>query len=134
MEVTRAILCVDDDALILKSLRFQLERHFSEHFVFEFAQSAEEGLEVIALLQSEGIVLVVVICDYLMPGMNGQEFARIVKESHPKLDILMLSGQADNEAVSELIDERTIAVMMSKPWGEEELVARIRAMIDRDGI
>ncbi len=131
MNQSRAILSVDDDPLVLSSLMQQLERHFAEEFVLEFAQSAEEALDVIGFLDQDGIDLVIIISDFVMPGMNGDEFARKVQNVHPGISILMLSGQADGMVIETLVNEHTISGSMGKPWGESELVARIRAMIAR---
>lgn len=127
--MNKAILSVDDEPLVLSSLKLQLGRHFSEEFVLEFAQSAEEALDVLAFLNEDGINLVIIISDYIMPGMNGDEFARKVKEAHPNLDILMLSGQADNITIDNLLEDQTISGLLSKPWGEDELVAQVRSFI-----
>jgi len=105
MSIGQAILTVDDDALVLVSIRHQLERHFSTEYVLEFAESAREGLEVIDGLNQDGIKLVVIICDFFMPGMNGDEFAREVKSSYPHLEILMLTGQADRSIKDDLLPE-----------------------------
>jgi DNA-binding NtrC family response regulator len=112
---TRAILSVDDDALVLSSLRQQLERHFAEEFLLEFAQSAEEGLDVIGFLDEDGIDLVIIISDFIMPGMNGDEFSRKVQDMHPGISILMLSGQADGTMIETLVKEHTISGSMGKP-------------------
>jgi CheY-like chemotaxis protein len=129
MDMNKAILSVDDDPLVLSSLKLQLGRHFSDEYVMEFAQSAEEALEVIGFLDEDGINLVVIISDFIMPGMHGDAFARKVKEAHPHLEILMLTGQGDNAALENLLEEHTISGLLTKPWGEEELVAHVRAMI-----
>jgi len=129
MKKSRAILSVDDDPLVLSSLMQQLERHFADDFMLEFAQSAEEGLEVIGFLDQDGIDLVIIISDFIMPGMNGDEFARKVQDMHPGISILMLSGQADGTMIETLVKEHTISGSMGKPWGESELIARIRVMI-----
>lgn len=131
MNKSKAILSVDDDPLVLSSLMQQLERHFADEFVLEFAQSAEEGLQVIGFLDEDGIELVIIISDFIMPGMNGDEFARKVQDMHPGISILMLSGQADGTMIETLVNEHTISGSMGKPWGESELVARIREMIAR---
>ena len=127
--MNRAILSVDDDPLVLSSLKLQLGRHFADEFVLEFAQSPEEARDVIGFLNEDGVNLVIIISDFIMPGMHGDEFARKVKEAHPHLEILMLTGQADNAALESLLEEHTISGLLTKPWGEEELVAHVRAFI-----
>ena len=50
-----AILCVDDEALILNSVIRQLQDEFEQKYTYEAAESAEEALEVLAELEEEGI-------------------------------------------------------------------------------
>ena len=129
MYMTKAILSVDDDPLILSSLKLQLGRHFSDEFGLEFAQSAEEALEVIGYLDDDGINPVIIITDYIMPGMNGDQFARKVKEAYPNLDIIVLTGQADDNTIEMLLENLTISRLLTKPWGENELVEHVRSLI-----
>jgi len=43
----KAILCIDDERIVLESLRGQLWKHFGNGYQYEFAESAEEGYEII---------------------------------------------------------------------------------------
>ena len=52
-----AVLCVDDERIILDSLRIQIEKSLSNIYLFEYAESAEEALEVIDDLIGGGIDL-----------------------------------------------------------------------------
>ena len=42
-----AILCIDDEKIVLDSLRDQLKNHFKDTIILEFGQSAQEGLEIL---------------------------------------------------------------------------------------
>ncbi len=68
------ILCVDDETVILESLQEQISRHFGKQFLYEAAESAEEALEILEDLTDEGVKIVVIVSDWLMPGMRGDEF------------------------------------------------------------
>ena len=50
-----AILCVDDEVVILDSLKEQLKRQFGDRFIYEVAQSADEAWEVIEELHEDDI-------------------------------------------------------------------------------
>ena len=50
-----AILSVDDERIILDSIKIQIEKNFNNQYLFEYAESAEEALEVIDDLVAEGI-------------------------------------------------------------------------------
>ncbi len=71
-----AILCVDDEALILLAIKEELKNAFGGRFLYETALTADEGIQIIQDLVEDGIRLVLVITDWLMPGMKGDEFLR----------------------------------------------------------
>jgi CheY-like chemotaxis protein len=81
------LLCVDDDPSVLKC-----ETVFLESFGYTVvtASSGREGLEL-AVLNSFDVVIV----DYCMPEMNGQEFATAMRRLWPQAPIIMLSGMVD---------------------------------------
>ena len=95
-----AILCVDDEVLILDSLKEQLKRHFGNRYIYEIAQSAEEGWEVINELVEDNIKIIITICDWLMPGTKGDEFLIQIHQRFPQIITIMLTGQADESAIS----------------------------------
>lgn len=124
-----AILCVDDEKLVLDSLRIQLSRHFAKQHLIEFAQDANEGLEVIAELEMQGVTTVLVISDWMMPGMYGDEFLRLVKQRHPNINTMILSGQMDETKVNDLQQLGITNAVLSKPWKETELIQTIEKLL-----
>ena len=117
-----AILAVDDERIILDSIRIQLEKNFSAKYILEFAESANEALEVVESLTNTDIEILLVISDYLMPGMKGDEFVTILKNKFPTINIIMLTGQITSEVSTKLIDKNIILKLIEKPWKEEDLV------------
>ncbi len=117
-----AILAVDDERIILDSIRMQLEKNFNTKYILEFAESADEALEVVGSLTESGIDILLVISDYLMAGMKGDEFATILKSTYPTVNIVMLTGQITAEASSSLIEKNIILKLIEKPWKEEDLI------------
>lgn len=116
-----SIVCVDDEPTILLTLKKSLQNHFGKRFVYETASSAEEAFEVISELIESGIQVVLVISDWLMPGMRGDEFLILVKEKYPNIKTIMITAQVD-----EVAKERTIKVaqtlqVFDKPWNSTEL-------------
>jgi DNA-binding NtrC family response regulator len=116
-----AILCVDDEAIIVFSLKQELKARYGDRFVYETALSAEEALGVIGELEGEGLRLVLVISDWLMPGMRGDSFIRTVKQTHPGLLALIVTGQADERTIEELIQDGLVSGVIMKPWSESIL-------------
>ena len=116
-----AILCVDDEIVILDSLKEQLKRRFGDRYIYEVAESAEEAWEVIEELQEEDINILVIVSDWLMPGVKGDEFLIQVHDKFPRLITVMLTGQADEEAIERTKEQANLHAYLSKPWTEEEL-------------
>jgi|LauGreDrversion4_2_1035121.scaffolds.fasta_scaffold559861_2 DNA-binding NtrC family response regulator len=121
-----AILSVDDDILVLNSLRIQLERHFGETHLLEFAQNVDEAIGVIDDITSTGVELIVIISDWIMPSKNGDVLAQHVKAINPKIQVVVLSGQLQEEKALALVESHTIDKVMLKPWSEEDLVNVIK--------
>lgn len=117
-----AILCVDDERIILDSLRIQIEKKFSHEYLYEYAESAEEALEVIDELLEQQIDLLLVISDYQMPGMKGDAFAEQLKNKMPNLNIVLLTGQMPEDISLDLINRQIILKVVQKPWQERELL------------
>lgn len=117
-----AILSVDDDILVLNSLRIQLERHFGESHLLEFAQNVDEAIMVIDEISSTGVELIVIISDWIMPSKNGDVLAQHVKAIDSKIQVVVLSGQLQEDKAQALVDNKTIDKVMLKPWSEEDLV------------
>ena len=120
-----AILCVDDERIVLSGLKDQLRRRFGDVALVETAESGEEGLQVFDELLEEGISVPVVISDQLMPGMKGEEFlAKVYRRDERTLNIL-LTGQATVEAVGEAVNTARLYRYLGKPWAETDLVLTV---------
>ncbi len=66
-----AILCVDDEIAILKSLEIELHAAFADTYIYEFAESADEALEIIHELDEKTVRILIIVSDWLMPRMKG---------------------------------------------------------------
>lgn len=116
-----AILCVDDEASILKALKEQLKRLFGNQYVYEVAQSAEEAWIVIDELEQEEIKILIIVSDWLMPNVRGDEFLTRVHERFPEVITVMLTGQADETAIERARKQANLYACIRKPWAEKEL-------------
>ena len=116
-----AIICVDDEVVILDSLKEQLKRKFGDRFIYEVAECAEEAWEVIEELQEDDIDIIVIVSDWLMPGTKGDEFLIQIHQRFPEVIKVMLTGQADETAIERARKEANLHACLYKPWTEEEL-------------
>ncbi|MDJ0845639.1 response regulator [Crocosphaera sp.] len=121
------ILCVDDEKVILDSLKIQLKKEFQDTYLYEAAESADEALEIIEELQEDDITILVIVSDWLMPGMKGDEFLIEVHKRFPKIIKIMLTGQADENAVEQAKKYANLHSCLYKPWNSEELIDNIKS-------
>ena len=126
-----AILAVDDDILVLNSLRIQLERKFGHAYILEFAQNVDEAIEVISDLTSSQIQLIVIISDWIMPGKNGDALAQYVKSIDPSIKVVVLSGQLQENIAKQMIESNEIDSIVTKPWSEDHLIAIIEKALEK---
>ncbi len=125
-----AIICVDDEVVILESLKKQLKRKFGNSFIYEIAESAEEAWEIIEELNSENIPIIAIVSDWLMPGVKGDEFLIQIHQQFPEVIKVMLTGQADNNAIDRAKEEANLHACLYKPWTESELMEIITTAIN----
>lgn len=120
------LLCVDDEIIVLTALKDQLRRAFDSAFVIEVAESAEEALDLLDELALDGHKLLVIVSDWLMPQMKGDEFLIEAHKRFPSVVKIMLSGQAETAAVDRARREAGLHDFLPKPWNAAELVASIK--------
>ncbi len=121
------ILCVDDEKAVLQSLRTQLMEAFGNAYIYELAEDANEGLEIINELSEDGMKIILIVSDWLMPGMKGDEFLIRVHQQFPNVVKIMLTGQADESAIQRAKEQANLHCCLSKPWTEEELIQTLKS-------
>ena len=121
------ILCVDDEKIIRDSLKVQLKEKFGSLYMYEVAESADDAMEVIDELTEEGYDIRIVISDWLMPGVKGDDFLIDLHKKYPKIVKLMLTGQANEDAVTRARKHANLHQCIYKPWSETELVDAINS-------
>jgi CheY-like chemotaxis protein len=127
--ISKAILCVDDERIVLISLRDQISKHFGDLYRYEVAESADEAWEVIEELCAEAINILVIVSDWLMPGMRGDEFLIQVHKRFPSIVTVLLTGHADESAISQARQYANLHAYIAKPWTEEHLISIIQSGI-----
>ncbi len=125
-----AIICVDDEVVILASLKKQLKRKFGDNFIYEVAENAEEAWEIIEELNLENIPIIAIVSDWLMPGVKGDEFLIQIHQQFPEVIKVMLTGQADENAIARAKEEANLHACLYKPWTESELMEIITTAIN----
>jgi len=123
-----AIVCVDDEGIILLDLISRLRKHFHDRFVYSSATSAKEGLQVIAGLITEGVRVILIISDWQMPGMNGREFLAEVEKTHPGIQAVLMSAYPEAWLEKQVKEVDIIRACFSKPIKMPSLIRFIESI------
>lgn len=115
------ILIVDDDIGVLKSVRANLQAKDCETL------TAVDGTEALQIIEREFPDLI--ILDIMMPGMDGFEVCRQVRE-WSQIPIIMLSARHDVEEKARCLNSGADDYI-TKPFGINELIARVKAILRR---
>ncbi len=117
------LLLVDDEPGIVKALTRVFRQ---ENYDVVAAGSGQEGL----LRLAEGPVQLV-ISDFMMPGMNGAEFLREVKNRFPDTIRIMLTGHANTDAVMGAINDGAVYKFILKPWNDDDLRVTVALALEQ---
>ena len=116
------ILLVEDEENIRLFTKINLER---EGFEVLEAESGEIGVELALKYNPQ-----VVILDVMLPGIDGFEVCKILREKLPKIGIIMLTAKTqDVDRINGL--ESGTDDYLSKPFNPVELILRIKSLIRR---
>jgi len=121
----RHILVVEDDPSITLGLQMNLE---AEGYEVSIAIDGEDGL-----LRAVAANVDLVILDVMLPKMNGLEVVKAIRSQGNHVPVVMLSARgAEMDKVMGL--ELGAEDYITKPFGLAELLARVKAVLRRDGI
>lgn len=120
------ILVIDDEELIVKSLKKLLENNGFEVFV------AKRGEDALIIAEEEKFDLIV--ADIRMPGMNGVETIRGIYENLRKangetIPVIFITGYTDEEIEQKARALNPIAYIY-KPFDIEELVSKVKRILE----
>ncbi|MDJ1184752.1 PAS domain S-box protein [Roseofilum casamattae] len=124
------ILCVDDEHFILDSLKRMLRREFGRSYQVELAENGNEALGIMDKYLSDKGEIVLVISDYMMPRMKGDELLQKIHETCPRTIKIMLTGQADIEGIRNVVNYANLYRYITKPWQIEDLRLTIREALN----
>ena len=111
--MTVLILVVDDEADVEMLFRQQFRRELrAGRFIMEFAQNADNALEIIA--DSGKASLILILSDINMPGMSGLELLPKAKAARPDVPVIMITAYGDADTKRKAL-ERGAEALLTKP-------------------
>jgi putative two-component system response regulator len=124
------ILCVDDEAIILASLKQELQSEFGNEIQVATALNGEAALQLVAELEEEGATPALLVSDQRMPRMDGSELMEQVKRKHPDVITIMLTGYSDLDSIRHAVNDAGLYRLISKPWVATDLRMACRRAIE----
>jgi DNA-binding response OmpR family regulator len=121
-DTTLKILIIEDEENMVEGLRFNLE---VRDYLVIAALDGEAGL-----IKAEEEQPDLVILDLMLPGLNGYEVCKRLKETHPELPIVMLTAKSQE---ADIVTGLYLGAddYITKPFSVLELLARINALLRR---
>ncbi|MDP6691271.1 MAG: response regulator [Alphaproteobacteria bacterium] len=117
------ILVIDDEAMIRKTIRAQLEGT-----IYEIVE-AEDGEMGIQVLDSENVLeVVVIICDVRMPKVNGVEAVAYFRQNYPLIPVTVLTGYPDVHLAVDFIKDGVVDYLV-KPVKKDKLLEVVSAAV-----
>lgn len=114
-------LVIDDECMVRNATGEMLNG--LGYKVFE-AEDARKGLDLI----DDGLDPDIVITDHIMPGMTGAELAQLLRDQHPHMPVMIISGYQGIELIAPDV------IRLSKPFRQKHLQAGIAAARDQASI
>ncbi len=123
---TKTILFVDDELPILKSLN----RLFMDtEYEVLTAGSGEEALEILADEKVD-----IVITDMRMPVMDGYQLLEKIKERHPNVLRIILSGYSEKNTILAALQKNLAKLYILKPWDNDKLILLVDQIFETENI
>ena len=122
----QVIVCIDDEPTVLSSLRRELKSSIGNDFTIETAVGGVEALELLEDLVEEGREIALVISDYQMPGVMGDEVLKRFHEVSPGTLKILLTGQASIEGITNAINSAKLYRYIAKPWQTDDFSLTVK--------
>lgn len=124
------ILCVDDETMVLKSLKEQIKMIINnplkemlpifKNNKYEIVLE-ENSSESLAVFNDKSYKIPLVIADFIMPDIKGDKLLELIHKVSPHTVKVMLTGQATIEGVVNAINTANLYKFLKKPWEFEDL-------------
>jgi CheY-like chemotaxis protein len=124
------LLMIDDDPLLLKSLRITLE---ADGHIVTTANGGAAGIEAFHAARARGETFAAVITDLGMPNVDGRKVANAIKDTSPQTPVIMLTGWGKRLTSEDDIPPHVDYVLSKPPKLREirEALARCAAARDK---
>lgn len=121
---THTILIVDDEINNLQLLKRTFRGQYN-------ILTASNGLEALDVVKEQGDKISLIVSDQKMPVMEGTEFLKQVRQTHPNIIKILLTGHVDTDIIISSINECNLFQYILKPFDVEELRLAVEKGIEK---
>jgi CheY-like chemotaxis protein len=118
----KTILVIDDEPTVRRTAKSTLERGGYDIIL---AENGKEGLDLFRALEAK---IAAVLLDLTMPGMNGEEVLRHLKEIRPDVKVILSSGFSEVEVVPKF-SGKGLAGFVQKPYTASALTTKLAEVV-----
>ncbi|MFQ5791913.1 MAG: histidine kinase dimerization/phospho-acceptor domain-containing protein, partial [Acidobacteriota bacterium] len=123
------LVCADDEPSALHALVEVLEARFGDAYEIVPFPSGEKALEGMDVLARQDRKVPLILCDQAMPGLTGDRVLDVVNQRHPDTLKVLVTEQADLEAVVQAINRAGLDRYIQKPWEAEGLFLTVQSLL-----
>ncbi|MCP5497417.1 MAG: response regulator [Leptospiraceae bacterium] len=120
------IFCVEDEESILDGLQRILIKNFESAYTIGVSEDGKKAIDIIEEMVRNELDIALIISDYFMPGMKGDEVLIKTHQIVPNALKILLTGGASLEGITNIINKARLYRYISKPWQSEDLVLTIK--------
>ncbi|WP_078130491.1 EAL domain-containing response regulator [Leptospira alexanderi] len=125
LNIKPVILVIDDEVVVLKSIKCAIQLSFGSRFEVEIAEDADSAMEILERCKSEQIDVPLVICDQVLREKSGDELLIQIHQEYPQIYKVMLTGYASAKTLGNALNKANLYRYLSKPWDSEDLILTI---------
>ena len=118
------VLIVDDEINNLQLLKRTFRGKYD-------ILTAQNGLEALEVVKQFGDKISLIVSDQKMPVMEGTDFLKQVRQSHPQIVKILLTGHVDTDIIVSAINECELFQYILKPFEPEELQIAVEKGIEK---
>jgi len=115
------VLVVDDEPSVRRTIQMFLEAGGYR------VVTGASGVDAVAVCAEKRDAVKVIVLDAMMPEMGGEAALRVIRKMMPRIPVVAMSGLTEGFA----LNEDDVTLFLEKPFGRAELLAALRALLDK---
>lgn len=125
------ILCVDDDAQVLRALREELRAGYGGELTVEIALGSEAAIRMAQQLTLEGGTIQLVLAELHMLGLGCEQVIGALRQIHPATRCVLITNGAREDKLASLLNRTAVDFILPKPWSGPQLLEAVAEALSR---